>query len=33
VATVTRALRRVDQGERPGWLLRVLDRFGIGFSS
>jgi glycine/D-amino acid oxidase-like deaminating enzyme len=33
VAAVTRALRRVDQGERPGWLLRVLDRFGIGFSS
>jgi hypothetical protein len=30
---VTRALRRVDQGERPGLLLRVLERMGIGFSS
>ena len=28
-----RALRRVDQGERPGLLLRLLDRMGIGFSS
>ncbi len=33
VRGVTRALRRVDQGERPSALLRVLDRFGIGFSS
>jgi glycine/D-amino acid oxidase-like deaminating enzyme len=33
VAHVTRALRRVDQGERPSLLLRLLDRMGIGFSS
>jgi glycine/D-amino acid oxidase-like deaminating enzyme len=33
VAAVTRALRRVDAGERPGVLLRVLDKMGIGFSS
>jgi len=33
VAAVTRALRRVDQGHRPGLLLRVLERMGIGFSS
>ncbi len=33
VAAVTRSLRRVDQGGRPNVLLRVLDRFGIGFSS
>ena len=33
VAAVTRALRRVDQGRRPGVMLRVLDRLGIGFSS
>jgi glycine/D-amino acid oxidase-like deaminating enzyme len=33
VARVTRALRRVDQGERPSLLLRLLDRMGIGFSS
>ncbi len=33
VAAVTRALRRVDAGERPGVLLRLLDRAGIGFSS
>jgi glycine/D-amino acid oxidase-like deaminating enzyme len=33
VAGVTRALRRVDAGERPGILLRLLDRLGIGFSS
>lgn len=30
---VTRALRRVDEGGSPGFLLRVLDRLGIGFSS
>jgi glycine/D-amino acid oxidase-like deaminating enzyme len=33
VAAVTRALRRVDQGEPPSLLLRALDRFGLGFSS
>jgi glycine/D-amino acid oxidase-like deaminating enzyme len=33
VTRVTRALRRVDQGERPSLLLRLLDRMGIGFSS
>jgi glycine/D-amino acid oxidase-like deaminating enzyme len=33
VAGVTRALRRVDAGERPGVMLRALDRMGIGFSS
>ena len=33
VAAVTRALRRVDQGERPGLVLRMLERMGIGFSS
>jgi hypothetical protein len=33
VAAVTRALRKVDQGERPSLLLRALDRMGIGFSS
>ena len=33
VAAVTRALRRVDAGERPGLMLRVLERLGIGFSS
>ncbi len=33
VASVTRALRRVDEGERPGPVLRLLDRLGIGFSS
>jgi glycine/D-amino acid oxidase-like deaminating enzyme len=33
VAAVTRALRRVDAGARPGLLLRMLDRMGIGFSS
>ena len=33
VARVTRALRRVDAGARPGLLLRLLDRMGIGFSS
>ena len=30
---VTAALRRVDRGERPGMLLRMLDRWGLGFSS
>ena len=33
VERVSRALRRVDAGERPGVLLRLLDRLGIGFSS
>jgi glycine/D-amino acid oxidase-like deaminating enzyme len=33
VAGVTHALRRVDAGGRPGPLLRLLDRLGIGFSS
>jgi glycine/D-amino acid oxidase-like deaminating enzyme len=33
VRAVTRALRRVDEGERPNLLLRFLDRLGIGFSS
>jgi len=33
VAAVTRALRRMDQGHRPGMLLRALERVGIGFSS
>jgi glycine/D-amino acid oxidase-like deaminating enzyme len=33
VAAVTRALRRVDEGQPPGLMLRVLERMGIGFSS
>jgi len=33
VAAVTRGLRRVDAGEEPSLLLKVLDRFGLGFSS
>ena len=33
VNTVTKSLRRVDAGEKPGLLLRVLDVLGIGFSS
>jgi glycine/D-amino acid oxidase-like deaminating enzyme len=33
VGAVTRALRLVDQGERPGLLLRFLGWMGIGFSS
>jgi len=33
VGRVTRALRRVDEGERPSAMLRLLDRLGIGFSS
>lgn len=33
VGAVTRALRRVDAGQPPGLLLRLLDRLGIGFSS
>jgi glycine/D-amino acid oxidase-like deaminating enzyme len=33
VAAVTSALRRVDAGEPPSLMLRVLERMGIGFSS
>ncbi len=33
VSLVTRALRRVDNGEPPNLLLRMLAKFGIGFSS
>lgn len=33
VNAVTRSLRRVDEGKRPSLLLRLLDSFGIGFSS
>jgi glycine/D-amino acid oxidase-like deaminating enzyme len=33
VGAVSRALRRVDAGGRPGPLLRVLDAMGIGLSS
>ncbi len=33
VGAVTRSLRRVDAGGRPGLLLRALDALGIGFSS
>jgi glycine/D-amino acid oxidase-like deaminating enzyme len=33
VGAVTAALRRVDAGEKPGLLLRVLEGLGIGFSS
>jgi len=33
VRAVTRALRRVDTGRRPGLVLRCLDAMGIGLSS
>lgn len=33
VAAVTRSLRRVDRGAKPGLMLKVLDLLGIGFSS
>ena len=33
VDAVTRRLRAVDAGERPAWLLRVLEKAGLGFSS
>ena len=33
VRAVTRALRRVDEGGRPGLILRALEKMGIGFSS
>lgn len=33
VDRVTASLRRIDQGQGPDWLLKLLDRLGIGFSS
>ncbi|MEO8029594.1 MAG: FAD-binding oxidoreductase [Gemmatimonadota bacterium] len=33
VSMVTRGLRRVDAGEKPNLLLRVMERMGLGFSS
>lgn len=33
VTAVTNSLRRVDAGEKPNWLLRALDKAGLGFSS
>jgi glycine/D-amino acid oxidase-like deaminating enzyme len=33
VSLVTRSLRRVDSGGRPGLFLKALDALGIGFSS
>jgi glycine/D-amino acid oxidase-like deaminating enzyme len=33
VNAVTNSLRRVDAGAKPGTLLKILDAFGIGFSS
>jgi hypothetical protein len=33
VRSVKRALQRVDAGAEPGFLLRLLDRLGIGVSS
>jgi glycine/D-amino acid oxidase-like deaminating enzyme len=33
VDRVTRSIRKVDQGEEPDVLLKLLDRMGIGFSS
>ena len=33
VRTVTRSLRRVDEGAEPDVVLRLLDRMSIGFSS
>lgn len=33
VRAVTRALRRVDAGEPPNLMLRLLERMGLGFSS
>ena len=32
-ASMARALRKVDAGEEPGPMLRLLERMGIGFSS
>ena len=33
VSAVTNSLRRVDAGERPGPVLKILDALGVGFSS
>ena len=33
VNAVTRSLQKVDAGESPSILLRLLDKMGIGFSS
>jgi hypothetical protein len=33
VNAVTNSLRKVDRGEKPGIVLKILDRLGIGFSS
>ena len=33
VSAVSKALRRVDKGEKPSLLLRALDALGIGLSS
>jgi len=33
VSLVTKELRKVDAGERPGMMLRMLERMGVGFSS
>jgi hypothetical protein len=33
VNAVTRRLRDVDAGKRTAWLLRALERAGLGFSS
>lgn len=33
VGRVTRALRALDDGAEPSFLLRLLDRMGVGFSS
>ena len=33
IGAVTRGLRHVDAGGRPGPLLRLLDAMGIGLSS
>jgi hypothetical protein len=30
---VTRDLRKVDEGEEPSVMLRLLEKLGIGFSS
>jgi glycine/D-amino acid oxidase-like deaminating enzyme len=33
VRAVTRSLQRVDAGDKPNFLLKMLDAMGIGFSS
>jgi glycine/D-amino acid oxidase-like deaminating enzyme len=33
IETVSRQLRGVDRGNRPGWFLRALEALGIGLSS